>query len=431
MPKLTAKIEGSGNGIKTVITNMSAIAKALNRPPTYPTKYFGCELGAQVTMNVDHNEFIVNGAHDADKLLSLLYTFIAKFVLCSNCQNPETNLEVVNKKIIQTCIACSYRKTIPNTLHRLTSFIINHPSVSAQTSTSKKDAKKTSKNKEANGGKKTSKKTEDTSEAPAKVGQCEDEDDDFGSDDLTEQAYEERMRVLTDGFTSSVTIKNSVERANEFFALLNEKKLNGTITDTPVQKELISEATRLELREKGCLLLCEILFTENIIEEINKYKMLLLRFCVDNKKGQKYLLGGLEKIIGDIYKEKLFNKAMSILKTFYDLDILDEDVIIEWASKPSKKYIQKEVSKQLREKIQPLIKWLKEAEVEKDSGDDEDTQNGNQKKSDGDDEDEDDEDDLNIEYSHRVNGIQIEEVKQPVNGHVQETATDDLNIDDI
>ena len=34
MPKLTAKVEGSGNGIKTVITNMSAIARSLGRPPS-------------------------------------------------------------------------------------------------------------------------------------------------------------------------------------------------------------------------------------------------------------------------------------------------------------------------------------------------------------------------------------------------------------
>ena len=33
MPKLTAKVEGSGNGIKTVITNIVDIAKSLNRHP--------------------------------------------------------------------------------------------------------------------------------------------------------------------------------------------------------------------------------------------------------------------------------------------------------------------------------------------------------------------------------------------------------------
>lgn len=33
MPKLLAKVEGKGNGIKTVIVNMVEIAKALNRPP--------------------------------------------------------------------------------------------------------------------------------------------------------------------------------------------------------------------------------------------------------------------------------------------------------------------------------------------------------------------------------------------------------------
>jgi len=34
MPKLTAKVEGSGNGIKTVITNMSQVAKSLGRHPS-------------------------------------------------------------------------------------------------------------------------------------------------------------------------------------------------------------------------------------------------------------------------------------------------------------------------------------------------------------------------------------------------------------
>lgn len=47
MPRIAAKVEGKGNGIKTVIVNMAEVAKALGRPATYPTKYFGCELGAQ------------------------------------------------------------------------------------------------------------------------------------------------------------------------------------------------------------------------------------------------------------------------------------------------------------------------------------------------------------------------------------------------
>ena len=33
MPRIIAKVEGKGNGIKTVIVNMVDIAKALTRPP--------------------------------------------------------------------------------------------------------------------------------------------------------------------------------------------------------------------------------------------------------------------------------------------------------------------------------------------------------------------------------------------------------------
>jgi translation initiation factor 5 len=92
MPKLIAKVEGKGNGIKTVVVNMTDIAKALSRPPSYPCKYFGNELGAQTQMDAKTDRYIVNGSHDASKLQELLDGFIRKFVLCPACTNPETDL---------------------------------------------------------------------------------------------------------------------------------------------------------------------------------------------------------------------------------------------------------------------------------------------------------------------------------------------------
>ena len=36
--------------------------------------------------------YIVNGAHESIKLQELLDGFIRRFVLCSECENPETDL---------------------------------------------------------------------------------------------------------------------------------------------------------------------------------------------------------------------------------------------------------------------------------------------------------------------------------------------------
>ena len=36
--------------------------------------------------------YIVNGAHEGSKLQELLDSFIKRFVLCSECENPETDL---------------------------------------------------------------------------------------------------------------------------------------------------------------------------------------------------------------------------------------------------------------------------------------------------------------------------------------------------
>lgn len=128
MPKLVAKVEGKGNGIKTVIVNMPEIAKSLNRPPMYPTKYFGWKCGAQVNFDNKSGLYIVNGAHDLNKLRDLLDEFVKKYVLCQSCENPETILSVNKKKEIGiTCMTCGFGGTIPTTNDLVAAYILENP----------------------------------------------------------------------------------------------------------------------------------------------------------------------------------------------------------------------------------------------------------------------------------------------------------------
>ena len=58
-----------------------------------------------------------------------------------------------------------------------------------------------------------------------------------------------------------------------------------------------------------------------------------LQFTQENEKAQKYLLGGFEQLVGNVYPSTLMVKVPHILKAFYDADILDEDTLIEWDKK--------------------------------------------------------------------------------------------------
>ena len=57
------------------------------------------------------------------------------------------------------------------------------------------------------------------------------------------------------------------------------------------------------------------------------------QFTHENPKGQKYLLGGFELLVGNVHKETLLPKVPRILKAFYDNDIIDEEIIIDWGKK--------------------------------------------------------------------------------------------------
>ncbi|CAH2216003.1 jg3888, partial [Pararge aegeria aegeria] len=57
----------------------------------------------------------------------------------------------------------------------------------------------------------------------------------------------------------------------------------------------------------------------------------------------------------------------------YDLDIVEEKTILEWAAKPSRKFASKEVVADVVRRAQPFIDWLQQADEEdsdEDSGED-------------------------------------------------------------
>ncbi|CAD5123928.1 DgyrCDS12235 [Dimorphilus gyrociliatus] len=370
MPRLIAKVEGKGNGIKTVIVNMVDIAKALGRPPTYPTKFFGCELGAQTQFDLKNDRYIVNGSHDDAKLQDLLDVFIKKFVLCTECDNPETHLAVKQRNgiIQQRCKACGHQ-TLVDMRHKLTTFIVKNPPESIDGASPNKKVSKS----------KAKDNDQSVNGNSANEENGADDDDDWVDDtsaDAVAKRMKEQLSMGAQGLTSTADLdKPEQDRINIFYNFVKTRRDDGQLNEcsTAVITSVYAEAQRLEILDKAPLVLVELLFDENIAKQIPKYRALLLRFTQENTKAQRYLLGGLEQLIGKVHRETLLPKVLSIFKTAYDTDILEEDTLLEWDQKISKKYVDKETSQLIHQKAKPLIDWLKSASEESDE-DEEDVQ---------------------------------------------------------
>uniref|UniRef100_A0A0N4Z3H6 Eukaryotic translation initiation factor 5 n=1 Tax=Parastrongyloides trichosuri TaxID=131310 RepID=A0A0N4Z3H6_PARTI len=401
MPKLQAKVEGKGNGIKTVIANMVEIAKALERPPMYPTKYFGCELGAQTNFDTKNDRYIVNGDHDATKLQNLLDGFIRKFVLCANCDNPETTYSIKRNTIYAKCKACGHSYII-DPKHKLSTFIVKNPPPSS-------DEDKDSSKKENTSP--TEDKASDSFEfEDTKVQPVVDDDDWCPVEEEQETVTAAIGKLIIDKDLD----KSLEERLDILYNFIVKAKENGTICDG---KLIANEAERLDLKIKAPLLLADVIFDTDILKQISQYRILLLGFTHNDKKAQRYLLGGIEQVIHK-YKDALLPKAAHILKCLYDNDVCEEETILAWGNKPSSKYVKKDFAKEIISKCEPVLNWLKEAEEE-----------SSEEESDGE-----------IEFDDRARQTGTITVEPKTNGHskaapvptiIRTEDDEELDIDDI
>lgn len=76
---------------------------------------------------------------------------------------------------------------------------------------------------------------------------------------------------------------------------------------------------------------------------------------VTSEKHQKALLGGIERHAGLAHPE-LIPAIPKILMALYQIDVLDEEVVTQWGTHVSKKYVDKDTSKKVRKASEPFLK---------------------------------------------------------------------------
>ncbi|CAI5759885.1 unnamed protein product [Candida verbasci] len=370
MPPIQSKTEGRGNGIKTAIMNLAEVARALNRPPSYLVKFFGYELGAQTQLE----RFLVNGVHDSNELQDSLDGFINKFVLCGSCKNPETEIVLKGKDTLERdCKACG-KVTMIDPKHKLYSYIVKNPP------DSKKGKKSATAQANVVGGGKT---ISELAQENQGLNNENNNGDDFDDDDAlskkinAEAAQLQQVEVKDDDWAVDMSQEAIAKRARELEGLsINDNKFNefgewllneskDSKDDLPSDVEIYKKIVELEISEypETLQVLGQVLFDEDIINQIEPHVGLLAKLINNDEEFEQALLGGLERFFG-LEQPELIPQIPKILHSFYDKDLISEEVLIKWGSKVSKKYVPKDISKKVRKAAKPFIKWLQEAEEE-------------------------------------------------------------------
>ncbi|XP_076940476.1 eukaryotic translation initiation factor 5-like [Bidens hawaiensis] len=397
MPKMITKIEGRGNGIKTNIVNMVDVAKALARPASYTTKYFGCELGAQSKFDEKTGVSLVNGSHDTAKLAGLLENFIKKYVQCYGCGNPETEILVTKTQMVQLkCAACGFVSDV-DMRDKLTSFILKNPPEQKKNSKDKKAMRRAEKERLKEGEmadkvqkkltKETVKKTGKDKTLLKKKGNTSDEDrvspaasqagdkeNSFGEEDdddvqwqtdTSAEAARQRIQEQLSSVTADMvmlsteepakkningnTKKNLADVAKEYLKKgVGPKKMLTSLSGSPQENASAIYEAVLDGVEKGCA------------KHALKKKNYLAAVVEGEGDSQLLLLKAVEDFCGKSNPTAVKEVAL-VLKALYDEDILEEEYIVKWYEEGSSGGNK---SSLIWKNAKPFVEWLQSAESE-------------------------------------------------------------------
>jgi translation initiation factor 2 subunit 2 len=97
-------------GRKTVIINFREIAEQLRRDPEHLLKYLTGEMATLA--NFDGTRALFQGKHNSESIRGLIETYTKKFVICSVCGRPDTQVVREKRLYFLQCEACGARSSI-------------------------------------------------------------------------------------------------------------------------------------------------------------------------------------------------------------------------------------------------------------------------------------------------------------------------------
>ncbi|HSB46658.1 MAG TPA: translation initiation factor IF-2 subunit beta [Candidatus Bilamarchaeum sp.] len=107
MPKFEFFTEGN----KTIIKNFKAVSDKIRRDTAVVSKYLSKELA--VPLEVQGERLILQRKLTGDMINRKLEEFVQKYVMCKECNRPDTNIVELghgHKQLV--CEACGARKAI-------------------------------------------------------------------------------------------------------------------------------------------------------------------------------------------------------------------------------------------------------------------------------------------------------------------------------
>lgn len=363
MPRIQSKIEGKGNGIKTVVTNMPEVAKALARPPSIVTKFFGNELGSIVHCDDKVGRYVVNGVHEAEKLQLVLDGFILKFVLCGACENPETDLIVQgadtrNPMIWKQCKACGQRSSVDMT-HRLIPFILKNPPPQPRKTKGSQTEEQAAEDEQQEQGEEQVGMTVDESEFSALQNAKSLLDDNWAEADAQAMRQAE-LQGLSDAVKSSLNFKSVTNPLEEFAEWL---KQNSYVSTSEIAGYI---AAQPDLESHfAIVVVVQTLFDVDNAPAVYAKRLDLLQELITTPTDQSAFLYSLERLVG-VHRSQFLPQLPALLQAAYNADIVDEKAINVWFGKISKRYVSKEVGQKVRKTVEAFIEWLNQEEDEED-----------------------------------------------------------------
>ena len=100
IPKISSVIEGN----KTFIVNIKDVLTTINREDNHFLKFFAGELATSVTMEGVRAVFA--GKHAKTTLQNLLERYVKEYVICGECDKPDTVLVTEVRILRKRCDAC-------------------------------------------------------------------------------------------------------------------------------------------------------------------------------------------------------------------------------------------------------------------------------------------------------------------------------------